>query len=163
MTMQEAFGTLKGRKLAFVGDGRNNMSNTLLIGCAKTGLDCTVVAPAALHPAEELLAWCRQEAARSGARLEVTTSVEKGVKGADAIYTDVWVSMGEEAKQKERFDLLRPYQVDAKMMGLTGKSDTIFLHCLPAVKGNEVTVEVIEGSACACGTSRRTASTPSRR
>ena len=93
------------------------------------------------------MAYCRQEAARSGARLEVTSDVAKGVKGADAVYTDVWVSMGEEGKQKERYDLLRPYQVDAKLMGLSGKRETIFLHCLPAVKGNEVTEEVIEGPA----------------
>jgi len=73
--------------------------------------------------------------------------VARGVKGADAVYTDVWVSMGEEGKEKERLELLRPYQVNERLMAQTGKSSSIFLHCLPAVKGNEVSVEVIEGPA----------------
>ncbi len=147
MTVLEEFGGFQGRKMVFVGDGRNNVANTLCIGCAKTGLDFTVVTPPALNPSEELLAYCREQAARSGARLEVSASIDKGVRGADIIYTDVWVSMGEEGKQKERFDLLRPYQVDEALMAKTGKNGTIFMHCLPAVKGNEVTVEVIEGPA----------------
>ena len=90
---------------------------------------------------------CREWAKASGCRLEITPDIAKGVRGADAVYTDVWVSMGEEAKSQERLELLRPYQVNQDMMKATGKAEAIFLHCLPAVKGNEVSVEVIEGPA----------------
>ncbi len=146
MTVEENFGRLKGVKLAFVGDGRNNVANSLLIGCSKTGVDFTVVAPESLFPDRELVAYAEEQGKKSGSRVEVTSSIE-GVKGADVIYTDVWVSMGEEDRQKERYKLLKPYQVNDDLMAKTGKSETIFMHCLPAVKGNEVTFEVIEGPA----------------
>lgn len=147
MTVQEAFGRLKGIKLVFAGDGRNNVARTLLIGCAKMGVDYTVVAPQELYPEEQTVNLCRQYAKQSGSRIEVSSDVAKGVKGADVIYTDVWVSMGEEGKEKERLELLRPYQVNEPLMAQTGKGETIFLHCLPAVKGNEVSFEVIESPA----------------
>lgn len=147
LTVEEVFGSLPGRKLVFVGDGRNNVAASLCIGSVKTGLDCTIVAPPQLQPAAELVSYCRDIAKLSGARLEVTADSTAGVKGADVIYTDVWISMGEEEKQKERLDLLRPYQVDGAMMAKTGKDSTIFMHCLPAVKGNEVSFEVIESPA----------------
>ena len=147
MTVQEAFGTLKGVKLAFVGDGRNNVARSLLIGCSKMGVDYTVVAPGSLQPEEQTVGLCRQWAQGSGAVLSFTDELDKGLKGADVVYTDVWVSMGEEAKSKERVELLRPYQVNAALMARTGKRETIFMHCLPAVKGNEVSHEVIEGPA----------------
>jgi ornithine carbamoyltransferase len=145
MTMEEAFGSLAGRKLAFVGDGRNNVSNTLLVGCAQLGMHISIVTPRELWPAAELLAWAREMGARSGARIDVVPDPAEGVKGADAVYTDVWVSMGEEEKSAERISLLSPYQVNKALMEKTGKKETIFLHCLPAVKGKEVTEEVIEG------------------
>ncbi len=145
MTLEEVFGTLPGRRLVFVGDGRNNVANTLLVGCAQMGVHMTVVAPASLHPAAEVLDWARGMAATTGARIEVTTDPVAGVKAADAVYTDVWVSMGEEEKGAERIALLTPYQVTPAMMEATGNRDAIFLHCLPAVKGKEVTMEVIEG------------------
>jgi len=147
MTVQEAFGRLKGIKLVYAGDGRNNVARSLLIGCTKLGTDYTVVAPETLQPDPETVALCQEYAKRSGSKIELTSDVAKGVKNADVLYTDVWVSMGEEEKSKERLEALRPYQVDEKMMGATGKSDTIFMHCLPAVKGNEVTSEVIESPA----------------
>ena len=147
MTLEEACGRLKGVKMAFVGDGRNNVARTLLVGCAKMGVDFSIVAPPELQPEGEIVALGREWAAASGSRLEVTKDVAAGVHGADALYTDVWVSMGEEAQAKERLALLRPYQVDGAMMKATGKPESIFLHCLPAVKGNEVSVEVIEGPA----------------
>lgn len=147
MTVQEVFGRLKGVKLTFVGDGRNNVARSLLIGCSKLGVDYTVVCPQSLQPEPETVKLCREYAEDSGSRLEVTSDTAKGVKNADVIYTDVWVSMGEEEKSRERVELLRPYQVDGNMMAGTGKSETIFMHCLPAVKGNEVTVEVIESGA----------------
>ncbi|MEE8591627.1 MAG: ornithine carbamoyltransferase, partial [Spirochaetia bacterium] len=107
----------------------------------------TVVAPETLQPDPETVKLCQEYAKQSGSKIELTSDVAKGLKNADVLYTDVWVSMGEEEKSKERLELLRPYRVDEKMMAATGKSDTIFMHCLPAVKGNEVTFEVIESPA----------------
>jgi ornithine carbamoyltransferase len=147
MTVQEVFGRLEGIKLVYVGDGRNNVARSLLIGCSKLGTDYTVVAPKELHPDEQTVAECREYAKRSGSQIGFTADVSEGVKDADVIYTDVWVSMGEEEKSKERLELLRPYQVSEKLMAATGKSETIFMHCLPAVKGNEVAFEVIESPA----------------
>jgi ornithine carbamoyltransferase len=145
MTIEEEFKVLKGRRVVYVGDGRNNVANSLLIGCAKLGLHCTVVAPPALHPEGEHLAYCQEIAREQGTEVTVSDNIEGGVRGADVIYTDVWVSLGEEAKEAERVEILRPYQVNERLMKLTGMPQTIFLHCLPAVKGNEVTFEVIEG------------------
>ncbi len=145
LTIKEHFGTLKGNKLVFVGDGRNNMSNSLLIGCAKMGVDITIVAPKSLWPEEDHVKVCKQYAEISGANIELSDKIE-AVKGATVIYTDVWCSMGEEEKAKERIELLKPYQVNKQLMDLTGKQNTIFMHCLPAIKGYEVTEEVFEAS-----------------
>jgi ornithine carbamoyltransferase len=146
MTLEEAFGTLKGRKLAFVGDGRNNVAHTLLVGCSQLGVHVTIAAPAALQPATEVVDWARTMAGGAGSTVSVTADPAAAVRGADAVYTDVWVSMGEEEKSAERIALLSPYQVNESLMAKTGNRDTIFLHCLPAVKGKEVTEEVIEGA-----------------
>lgn len=132
LTVQEQFGRLKGIKFAYVGDGRNNMANSLMIGSAKMGLDFRIVAPKSLFPKAELVAEMRDIAAVTGASITLTDSVAEGVRDADVIYTDVWVSMGEEAEFEERITLLKPYQVNQEMMVQTGKADTIFLHCLPA-------------------------------
>ena len=145
MTLEEAFGSLKGRKLVFVGDGRNNVASTLLVGCSQMGVHVSIVAPASLHPAPDTVTWARAMGATAGSNVVVTSDSAEGVKGADAVYTDVWVSMGEEEKSAERIALLSPYQVDEAMMEKTGNRNAIFLHCLPAVKGKEVTVDVIEG------------------
>ena len=144
LTIQEKCGGLTGRKLAFLGDGRNNMANSLLIGCAKMGVDFTIVSPECLRPEESLVEDCRAYAAESGAAIEFSEDLD-AVYGADVIYTDVWASMGEEAAAAEREALLSPYQVNAELMRRTGKDETIFLHCLPAIKGKEVTEEVFEG------------------
>ena len=143
MTIREHFGDLAGRKMCFVGDGRNNMANSFLVGCGKMGVSLSVIAPKELWPDPELVKLAQGYAASSGAVIEVTDSVD-AVKDADVIYTDVWASMGEEAKAAERTAMLRPYQVNAELMKKTGRPDTIFMHCLPAVKGNEVTEEVFE-------------------
>jgi ornithine carbamoyltransferase len=145
MTLEETMGSLPGRKLVFVGDGRNNVAHTLLIGCSQMGVHFTIVAPPSLSPATQHVEWARTMGAKTGAQVLVTSDVEAGVKGADAVYTDVWVSMGEEEKSAERIALLAPYQVNDAMMEKTGNPKSIFLHCLPAVKGKEVTMEVIEG------------------
>jgi ornithine carbamoyltransferase len=145
MTLQEEFKHLEGKKIAYIGDGRNNVANSILLAASKMGIDITIVTPQELSPDEGLLDLCRAEGARTGADIAVSYDVGDGVAGADAIYTDVWISMGEEEKERRRLTLLRPYQVNDRLFDLTGKSDTIFLHCLPAVRGNEVTAEVIDG------------------
>ena len=145
MTMKEKFGHIKGLNFVYCGDGRNNMSNALMIGCAKVGVNYTVASPESLFPDKDLVELCRTYAKESGAVITITDNIDEAVKGADVIYTDVWVSMGEEAKTQERLAILRPYQVNEKLMAESGKSSTIFMHCLPAVRGNEVTNEVIEG------------------
>ena len=143
LTMEENFGHLKGLNFVFIGDGRNNMSNSLMVGCGKMGVNCTIIAPRSLWPEEELVETCRGYAKEAGSTLTITDD-PNAVAGADAIYTDVWCSMGEEDKAAERMALLKPYQVNKELMEKTGKDSTIFMHCLPAVKGNEVTEEVFE-------------------
>ncbi len=146
MTLEEVFGTLKGRKLAFVGDGRNNVANTLLVGCAQMGVHISIVSPSSLAPGAEHVEWARTMGSSTGAKVQVISDVSEGVRGADAVYTDVWVSMGEEEKSAERIALLSPYRVTGELMESTGSKDSIFMHCLPAVRGKEVTAEVMEGS-----------------
>jgi len=143
LTMKEQFGTLKGLKLVFVGDGRNNMANSLMIGSAKVGVHFTILAPKSLWPQQELVDLCREYAKESGSVIEISDDLA-AVKDADAVYTDVWCSMGEEDKAAERVAILRPYQVNQELMDKTGKDSTIFLHCLPAVKGNEVSEEIFD-------------------
>lgn len=146
LTMREHLGGLRGKRLVFVGDGRNNMANSLMIGSAKVGVHFTILAPKELWPEESLVELCKEYAKESGSEIVITEDLD-GVKNADAVYTDVWCSMGEEDKAAERVKLLRPYQVNAALMERTGKVETILLHCLPAVKGNEVTAEVFEKHA----------------
>ncbi|MFP4432208.1 MAG: ornithine carbamoyltransferase [Spirochaetaceae bacterium] len=146
-TFREAHGGFRGRRMAYVGDGRNNVATSLMIASAKVGLDIIIAAPEALAPRNETLAACQSLAEASGGAVEVAVDPKSAVKDADAIYTDVWVSMGEEEKSADRMALLAPYRVDAELMAATGKASTIFLHCLPAVRGNEVTDEVMDGSA----------------
>ena len=132
LTIKEQKGYLKGIVFAFVGDGRNNMANSLMIGAAKMGMDFRIVAPKSLFPEEALVSKAKEIASETGASIMITDDIAKGVKNADVIYTDVWVSMGEEDQFEERIKLLLPYQVNTDMMSKTGKDDTIFLHCLPA-------------------------------
>ena len=143
LTMKEHFGYLKGLNFVYIGDGRNNMANSLMIGCSKMGINFTILAPKSLQPKEELTELCRGYAKEAGSTVTISDDVED-VKGADAVYTDVWCSMGEEDKAAERVALLKPYQVNKELMAKTGKDTTIFMHCLPAVKGNEVTEDVFE-------------------
>jgi ornithine carbamoyltransferase len=127
--------------LAYVGDARGNMGDELLIGCATMGLDLRIVAPRPVWPREDFLGWAQELATRSGARITVTEDIADGVRGADVVYTDVWVSMGEpEAAWDERIALLRPYQVDAAMMAATGNPGAAFMHCLPAFHDLETEV-----------------------
>ena len=145
MTIEENFGQLAGLDFVYAGDGRNNMANSLMIGCAMMGVNCTILAPEQLFPEGELVNTVRTITERSGSDLRILSDPSEAVPGADIVYTDVWVSMGEEEKAADRVKMLEPYRVNTDMMDLSGKDDTIFMHCLPAVKGNEVTMDVIEG------------------
>ncbi len=144
-TFREAFGEFSGRKIAYIGDGRNNAATSLMIASAKVGLNITVGAPEELAPADETVTACTTFAKTSGSSIAVTTDPTEAVRGADAVYTDVWVSMGEEEKSADRLAMLRPYQVNSTLMDATDKPSAIFLHCLPAVRGNEVTDDVMDG------------------
>ena len=149
----------------YSGDGRNNVANALMIGAAKCGMDFRIITPKTLFPEKKLLAKCEKVAKETGGKITVTEDISKGVKGADVIYTDVWVSMGEpDSVWESRIKLLLPYQVNSAMMKKTGKAGTIFMHCLPAfhdlktvvgrsinekfgLTAMEVTDEVFESSA----------------
>ena len=146
MTLKENFETLKGLHLAFCGDGRNNVARSLMLMCSKMGMDFSVFSPKELYPDAEIQKICEPFAKASGAKITIGDTISV-VKGADCLYTDVWVSMGEEALKEQRVKLLAPFQVNKDLMKATGKDSTIFLHCLPAVKGQEVTEDVFEGTA----------------
>lgn len=132
LTIRENFGELSGKKLVFVGDARNNMGNSLMIGCAKLGMHFVALAPKTLFPDEELVASMEKVAEETKGSITLTDNIDEAVQNADVIYTDVWVSMGEEAKTAERIALLKDYQVNEEMINKTNNPNTIFLHCLPA-------------------------------
>jgi len=134
LTIQETFGSLKDCTVAYVGDGRNNVANSLMMGCAKAGIRYVCCAPKELRPDEAVLAEADAVAKRNGVDIRVAENPHEGVKGANVVYTDVWVSMGEEAKTAERIKLLRPYQINMDLLRSTGNLDgkLMFLHCLPA-------------------------------
>ncbi len=139
LTIQEHKGHLKDIKFAYVGDGRNNMANSLLIGAAKLGMDFRIVSPKELFPEKSLVDSVQAYADVSNAKVSVTDSVDAGVKGVDVIYTDVWVSMGEEEMFEQRINQLKAYQVNMEMLKKADK-DVLFLHCLPAFHNLETTV-----------------------
>lgn len=125
----------------YLGDARNNMGNSLLVGAAKMGMDFRSAAPKSVQPSEELLATCKEIAKETGAKITITEDVKEAVKGVDFLYTDVWVSMGEpESVWKERIELLKPYQINKNTIELTGNPDVKFLHCLPSFHNRETTV-----------------------
>lgn len=125
----------------FLGDAKNNVGNSLMVGAAKMGMDFRAAAPKSCQPSPELVKQCEEIAKTTGAKITITDDVAKAVKGADFLYTDVWVSMGEaDAVWAERIKLLKPYQVNGALMKMTGNPDTKFLHCLPAFHNRETTV-----------------------
>ena len=152
-------------KFAYLGDARNNMGNSLMVGAAKMGMDFRAAAPKIYQPAEQLQEICRKIAVVSGAKITITDDLATAVKDCDFLYTDVWVSMGEpDSVWEERIRLLKPYQVNKELMDLTGNPQVKFLHCLPAyhnrdtkigeeifqkfaMDGMEVTDEVFESKA----------------
>ncbi len=132
LTIREHFGYLKGIKLTYMGDARYNMGNSLMVACAKMGMDFTACTSSKYFPEEDLVRTCQEIAAQTGGSIRLTEDVETGAAGADVIYTDVWVSMGEpEQVWEERLHDLMPYQVNSHVMELAGK-DAVFMHCLPA-------------------------------
>jgi ornithine carbamoyltransferase len=166
LTMEEhSDKPLRRQAFCYLGDGRNNVANSLMVGAAKMGMDYRLAAPASLSPAPGLLADCRAIAAQTGGTITISDDVATAVRGADFLYTDVWVSMGEpDSAWAERIALLSPYQVNARALELTGNPDVKFLHCLPAfhnrqtqkgeetfqkygLDGMEVTEEVFESGA----------------
>ncbi len=125
----------------YLGDARNNVGNSLMVGAAKMGMDFRAAAPAAVQPEGELVALCREIAAQTGAKITITDQVDEAVKGVDFLYTDVWVSMGEpDEVWKERIELLKPYQVNMDLLKKTGNPQVKFLHCLPAFHNRETTI-----------------------
>lgn len=129
MTLKEHFGYLEGLSIAYIGDGRNNMANSLLVTSAILGVNVTIIAPKSLQPEEEIVALAHQY--NNGAKLLITDDTD-AVKGVDMLYTDVWVSMGEEVDFKSRIDLLLPYQINAQLLAKTENPDVVVMHCLPA-------------------------------
>jgi len=128
-------------KFAYLGDARNNMGNSLLVGAAKMGMDFRSVAPKAVQPSEDLVKQAREIARETGASITVTDDLETGVKDCDFLYSDVWVSMGEpDEVWKERIDLLKPYQVNRRAMDLTGNANVKYMHCLPAFHNRETII-----------------------
>lgn len=143
-TLSEHFGNLKGLKLVFVGDG-NNVAHSLMLCAARLGMHCTVATPPGYEPQAPIVQQARALAEQTGATIQVTNDPESAVQGADAVYTDVWASMGQEAEATRRKQLFAPYQVNSALIE-RASTRAIFMHCLPAKRGLEVTDEVMESS-----------------
>ena len=140
LTIEEKLGHLKGINFTYMGDARNNMGNSLMVACAKMGLNFTACAPKALFPAQELVDTCRAIAAENGCTVTLTEDVKEGTANADVIYTDIWVSMGEpDGVWAERISLLTPYQVNAAAMK-NARDTAIFMHCLPSFHDTRTTI-----------------------
>ncbi|MDD5657008.1 MAG: ornithine carbamoyltransferase [Elusimicrobia bacterium] len=142
LTVLEHKGRLQGLTLAYVGDG-NNVAHSLLYGGAKLGVSVTIVCPKGYEPQKAVVDRAESDGRQTGARVLVTNDVS-AVKGADVVYTDVWASMGQEKEHEERVRIFKPYQVNDRLMAMTGKNDALFMHCLPAHRGEEVTDEVVD-------------------
>ncbi|MCH5209742.1 MAG: ornithine carbamoyltransferase [Oscillospiraceae bacterium] len=143
MTAYEHKGRLEGLKLAYIGDG-NNMAHSLMYGCAKAGLDCAIATPDNYQCDSEVVANAKDDFKKSGKELIITNDPVEAIKNADVVYTDTWVSMGQEAEKAERQKIFMPYQVNGELFKHAA-DDAVFMHCLPAYRGYEVTEEVIDG------------------
>ncbi len=143
MTIKEKKHQLEGLKLAYVGDG-NNVTHSLLFGCSKVGMDISVATPEGYEPNKDIVKLAKEDAAASGSTIEIGDDPYVAVDGADVIYTDTWASMGQEAEHEKRVKIMKPFQVDAKLVK-AAKKDCLFMHCLPAHRGEEVTDEVADG------------------
>ncbi|MBB5174170.1 ornithine carbamoyltransferase [Texcoconibacillus texcoconensis] len=145
MTIEENKGNLNGLKMAFIGDGNNNMTHSLMEGAAKVGMDMVVASPKGYEPNAEIMENAQKEAQQAfGATISLTDDPQEAVYDADVIVTDVWASMGDEAEEEKRKATFAPYQVNDELCQ-SAKDDFIFLHCLPAHRGEEVTASIIDG------------------
>ena len=142
-TVYEKKGTLKGLKFAYIGDG-NNMAHSIMYGCAKVGIDCAIASPEGYMPDGDVTLNAKDDAKKSGADLVITDDPVEAIKDADIVYTDTWVSMGQEKEKAERIKIFMPYQVNKELFK-NAKEDALFMHCLPAYRGYEVTEDVIDG------------------
>ncbi len=142
LTILEHKGTLAGLKVAYVGDG-NNVSNSLMFAAARFGVHVAVGSPKGYEPKPGVVAWTTEHGAKTGATCRITNDPAEAVQGADVVYTDTWASMGQEAEAYARKTVFRPYQVNAALFA-RAKADALFMHCLPAHRGEEVTDEVID-------------------
>ena len=143
LTIEEQLGSLKGRKLVYVGDG-NNMAHSLMYACAKVGMDMVCASPKGYQPDPTVLQQAQEDAAQTGCTISVEEDIAKAVKGADVLYTDVWTSMGQEAEREIRLKALHDYQINSELLKAANPG-AIVLHCLPAHRGEEITEEVLEG------------------
>lgn len=143
MTAYEHKGKLEGLKLAYIGDG-NNMAHSLMYGCAKVGMDCAIAAPKGYECDAEVVTNAKDDFKAGGSTLVLTNDPAEAIKNADIVYTDTWVSMGQEAEKAERQKIFMPYQVNKDLFA-KAKNDAVFMHCLPAYRGFEVTEDVIDG------------------
>ena len=143
LTIEEQLGSLKGRKLVYVGDG-NNMAHSLMYACAKVGMDMVCASPKGYQPDSMVLKQAQEDAAQTGCTISVEEDIAKAVKGADVLYTDVWTSMGQEAEREIRLKALHDYQINSELLKAANPG-AIVLHCLPAHRGEEITEEVLEG------------------
>ncbi len=146
LTIREKLGQTQGRKLVYVGAG-NNVAHSLMLAGPRAGMDIVVACPESLRPSPIVLDRARADASAAGTRCAVEHNVKEAVRGADILYTDTWVSMGEEAEAKALHAKLAGYTIDRALMDATGKGDTIFMHCLPAHRGEEVSADVMDGPA----------------
>jgi len=143
LTILEKKGKLKGLKVAWVGDG-NNVCNSLMLGCSLVGLNFSAACPRGYEPPTEITKQARENAKKSGSKIEITNDPPKSVTKADVVYTDVFVSMGQESEREQRMRDFKGFRVDSKLLA-NAKKDVIFMHCLPAHRGEEVTGDVIDG------------------
>lgn len=143
LTIEEQLGSLKGRKLVYVGDG-NNMAHSLMYACAKVGMDMVCASPKGYQPDPMVLKQAQEDAVQTGCRISVEEDIVKAVQGADVLYTDVWTSMGQEAEREIRLKALHDYQINSELLKAANPG-AIVLHCLPAHRGEEITEDVLEG------------------
>jgi len=143
-TVYEKKGQLAGLKMVYIGDGNNNVANSLIIGAAKVGMHFTSVSPAPYQPSPGIVAKAKKFAELTGSMIELTDDPAAGVQDADILYTDVWVSMGQEKEKEQRLLEMQPFQINNQLLA-KAKPDAIVLHCLPAVRGQEITDEVMDG------------------
>jgi len=143
LTVKERFGSLKGLKMAYLGDG-NNVANSLLHACSKAGMHIAVATPKGYECDTDCVKESKKQARNTGGSVVITNDPKEAISGANAVYTDTWISMGQESEKAKKIPVFMPYQVNEELMELASK-DVIFLHCLPAYRGYEVTSDVIDG------------------